>query len=76
MLKVDLCYLEEVVNKNLNSIREVVEDKVTLKWVKVYWHEEDGNGCNWNVKYVCNKEYKGEIELVINELRKKYRLDK
>lgn len=58
--------ITNLIQSLVNEISEIKDDgnKVTVS--DVYWHEEDENGCNWNISTIQNgNAYINEILHII-----------
>ncbi len=46
--------IRAIVEQRVHAIREVREDRATIRIPEPQRHEEDGDGCNWNMTYFGN----------------------
>jgi len=68
--------LKHLIQVRMNALAEVEEDGEQVFAHNVDWEEPDESGCNWNMKgYRGPANYATEIRLIVNKLRREYRLD-
>ena len=67
--------LKRLIQARMDALEDVEEDGEQVFAHEVDWHEPDETGCNWNMSgYRGPADYATEIRLLINSLRRQYRL--
>jgi hypothetical protein len=67
--------LKRLIQVRMNALPDVQEDDEQVFATEVEWHTPDESGCNWNMTgYRGPVAYASEIRLLINRMRRQYRL--
>jgi hypothetical protein len=67
--------LKRLVEARMNALADVQEDDEKVFANEVEWHAPDEAGCNWDMNgYRGPASYATEIRLLVNRLRRQYRL--
>ena len=67
--------LKHLIQNRMDALEDVEEDGEQVFAHDVDWHAPDEDGCNWNMKgYRGAANYAGEIRVIVNKLRREYRL--
>jgi len=67
--------LKHLIQIRMNALEDVEEDGEQVFAHNVDWHEPDESGCNWNMSgYRGLATYATEVRLIVNRLRREYRL--
>ena len=68
--------LKHLIQIRMDALEDVEEDGEQVFAHDVDWHAPDEDGCNWNMNgYRGAANYAGEIRIIVNMLRREYRLD-
>jgi hypothetical protein len=63
--------IQRLVHERVHAIHTVIEDQAKIRVPRPYWHEEDAQGCNWNMEVFGNATgYEAEIYSVLQDIRK------
>jgi hypothetical protein len=67
--------LQKLIQADVDLIKEVITDGTKVVVGLPYWHEIDGNGCNWNISNVKNiSGYEGDIADIVRKYMQIYNL--
>jgi hypothetical protein len=67
--------LKRLIQIRMDALEEVQDDGEQVFAHDVDWHEPDESGCNWNMNgYRGPANYAMEIRVIVNNLRREYRL--
>ena len=62
--------IQAELQKRVNQIREIIEDKANVVIPQPYLHELDKQGCNWDISSVRNGgTYMASISQIIGKFR-------
>jgi hypothetical protein len=67
--------LKRLIQVRMNALADVQDDDEQVFANDVEWHQPDEEGCNWDMNgYRGPAGYASEIRLLVNRLRREYRL--
>lgn len=67
--------LKRLIQIRMDALEDVEEDGEQVFAHNVDWHEPDQSGCNWDMNgYRGAANYATEIRVIVNKLRREYRL--